>query len=120
MGILESIRNALGINAVTQEELGILEPPEVVSWNQERDGTDGMIRIRYRGLLKTAGANAVYLHYAFDNWNFPARTVKMEHLVNGDFEVKVQPEGKREINFCFKDSADNWDNNNGWNWTVNL
>ncbi len=32
------------------------------------------------------------------------------------FTANVPVEGMEEINFCFVDSAGNWDNNSGWNW----
>ncbi|GEM_PF-665526 len=77
------------------------------------------IRIDYDGLLKNCGADAVYLHYAFDNWDYHTiRTERMNRDEDGRFTLTIPTRGHREINYCFKDSADHWDNNNGWNWSV--
>ncbi|HYH04653.1 MAG TPA: carbohydrate-binding protein [Bacillota bacterium] len=122
MGILETIRNVLGINATNQAEFGNLdnESTNPVDWSPNPMQKDETLRIGYRGLLKDAGADAVYLHYGYDSWNSPIHTIKMNRLADGDFEVDLHPEDRHEVNFCFKDSASNWDNNNGWNWTVHI
>lgn len=122
MGILESIRNALGINVENQAEFGNMDYESANPVDQIPNPTkeEATLRIGYSGLLKNAGADAVYLHYGYDGWNSSIHTVKMNRLANGDFEVDLYPKDQREVNFCFKDSANNWDNNNGWNWTVHL
>jgi hypothetical protein len=76
------------------------------------------VRIKYYGLLKNSGANEVYLHYGKDGWH-NADTIRM-HMENGEFVAEVKAEADREMNFCFKDSANNWDNNSGYNWKVNI
>lgn len=78
------------------------------------------VHIHYDGLLKNCGADAVYLHYGFDNWDHQTiRTEKMHQQPDGSFYLSINPGHHREINYCFKDSADHWDNNNGWNWIEN-
>jgi hypothetical protein len=44
----------------------------------------------------------------------------MSEIQNGIYTAKLKVEGDREINFCFKDDADNWDNNYGVNWKTEI
>jgi hypothetical protein len=76
------------------------------------------VRIKYHGLLKNSGANEVYLYYGKDGWH-NTNTIRM-HMENDDFVAEVKAEADHELNFCFKDSADNWDNNNGYDWKVHV
>ncbi|HYH01678.1 MAG TPA: carbohydrate-binding protein [Bacillota bacterium] len=76
------------------------------------------VRIKYHGLLKNSGANEVFLYYGKDGWEH-ADLVQM-HPESDGFYVDVKAEAHREINFCFRDSANNWDNNNGYNWKVDV
>ena len=75
--------------------------------------------ITYNGLLSKMGADKVYLHYGFDGWN-NVDTVAMSQTQNGAYTAKVNVEGNHEINFCFKDSSENWDNNYGANWKTEI
>ncbi len=77
----------------------------------------GLIKIRYAGLLARSGADQVYLHYGVDGWKKSA-TVPMQRI--GDrFEAEIKTTASvRQVDFCFKDSADHWDNNSGSNWRV--
>lgn len=78
----------------------------------------GKVRIGYHGLLAGCGADRVYLHYGFDGWK-DVRTVPMNRFMDG-FMASVPVEGFEEIDFCFRDSAGNWDNNSGWNWRAEI
>lgn len=75
--------------------------------------------ITYDGLLKQSGADKVYLYYGFDGWNNTC-TKEMRREPNGAFNHSVSMKGASECNFCFKDSANNWDTNNGWNWSTDI
>ncbi len=74
--------------------------------------------VSYNGILNNSGADKVYLHYGFDGWK-NTETVPM-YKTHGNYSTEVKVEGKNELNFCFKDNANNWDNNNGANWKVNI
>ncbi|NLC12327.1 MAG: carbohydrate-binding protein [Firmicutes bacterium] len=82
--------------------------PEIPRHNQN-------VEIHYKGLLAKSGADSVWLHYGFDGWN-NVSTVPMKQQF-GEFTCSIMAKGRRELNFCFKDSANNWDNNSGWNWS---
>jgi hypothetical protein len=75
--------------------------------------------INYQGLLRNSGADSLYLHYGFDQWHNP-QTIPMNRTDDGLFRSEIRASGSQEVNFCFKDSANNWDNNNGNNWNVQL
>ena len=112
------MRNFLKQGRQTDFEIGSFEDHRV-SWNPAPSGPGDTVQINYHGILRDSGADSVFLHYSFDNWNTPASTVRMDR--SGDrFTTEVKAYGNQELNFCFKDSANNWDNNNGSNWTIHL
>lgn len=75
--------------------------------------------IKYNGLLAKSGADRVFIHYGFDGWK-NVSTAEMRREGNGSFSINLPVHGSSEINFCFKDSANNWDNNSGWNWSSDI
>ena len=77
------------------------------------------VHVKYYGLLKNSGADGIYLHYGSDGWQ-NSQTVPMNHSSEGVFTAEIPAHASSEINFCFKDSANNWDNNNGWNWKFDI
>lgn len=112
------IRNFRNQNKRSDFEIGSFEDYRV-SWNPSPASPGDTVQINYHGLLKNSGADSVFLHYSFDSWNSPANTVKMDRI--GDrFSTEVRAGGNHELHFCFKDSAANWDNNSGANWTMHL
>ncbi len=77
------------------------------------------LKIHYHGILKADGADTVFLHYGFNDWDpGTIQTVQMNRLENGCFEATIDPQGKQVVNYCFIDPAGNWDNNSGQNWQV--
>lgn len=77
------------------------------------------VEVKYQGLLSKSGANNLWCHYGYDGWNNKA-TIPMQHNPDGTFTCKIPAEGQTEINFCFKDAAENWDDNGGWNWNCEI
>lgn len=79
------------------------------------------ITILYDGLLSQAGADQVYLHCGYGNphnWH-QVKDLRMEKTGRGWVKTfKLQDDSR--LNFCFKDSANNWDNNNGINWSLEI
>lgn len=94
-------------------------------WNDMQKGVEvrpaafgNEVTICYNGLLTRSGADHVYLHCGFGNpnrWN-SVTTQHMDHTAMG-FEKTIQMKDS-QMSFCFKDSANNWDNNSGHNWSV--
>jgi hypothetical protein len=91
-----------------------------IYWEPKSPRTGDTLNIHYRGLLQNSGASEIFLHYGFDNWNRSIHTIKMARLADGSFSTAVKAERAGEINLCFKDNVDNWDNNNGNNWNLSL
>ncbi|NPV71665.1 MAG: carbohydrate-binding protein [Firmicutes bacterium] len=73
----------------------------------------------YKGLLANSGADAVWAHVGFDGWK-NIHTIPMMKRGDGSFTCDITCQGDRQMNFCFKDSANHWDNNSGWNWSCDI
>lgn len=52
------------------------------------------------------------------NWQ-DVQDIRMEKTERG-FAKTIRFEDKERFNFCFKNSANNWDNNDGINWTFEI
>lgn len=79
------------------------------------------ISILYKGLLANQGSGSVYLHYGYgeqQNW-LEATDQPMEQN-NGGWEKVVRIEKGNQLNFCFKDNSNHWDNNSGTNWAYRI
>jgi hypothetical protein len=74
------------------------------------------IEVRYKGLLAKSGANRIYLHCGFGTDWRNVRDVAMNRDDDGTWRVMLELKDGSEVNFCFRDDAGNWDNNNGKNW----
>lgn len=75
------------------------------------------LTITYNGLLSKSGATEVWMRTGTGeprDWNH----VYDHYMVRtpAGFECTFDLFGAQNINLCFKDSANNWDNNNGNNW----
>ena len=77
------------------------------------------IKITYAGQLFQNGSDNVTIHYGFgDNWS-NAQDIVMEKTELGyQANIHVQPDSK--LNFCFKNSYGEWDNNNGANYEFKI
>lgn len=79
------------------------------------------VHIIYSGLLSDAGADQVYMRLGYGpsyNWNMIG-----DHQMTRNkwgWETVVDVVGDERFNFCFRDSADHWDNNNGRNWSYEI
>lgn len=75
----------------------------------------------YNGLLAYSGAEEVYLHCGYGNnisWDI-VKDERMEWTGYG-WAKTIELDRDSRLNFCFKDSANNWDNNNGVNWSIEI
>lgn len=83
-----------------------------------RPSFGNQVNISYNGLLSRSGAQNIYLHCGYgdpNNWR-EVQTIHMDRTARG-WEKSVYLKN-HTMAFCFKDSAENWDNNNGHNWVV--
>jgi hypothetical protein len=82
--------------------------------------TGDRVKIKYHGLLANSGADQIWLHTGFgaDNWQ-DQFSYRMDRISDG-WEQTVEIAREGQFNFCFKDSAGNWDNNNMLNWSYQI
>jgi len=98
----------------SEVEGGVLTSPVPVTSGEQ-------VTIRYNGLLASSGADTVYLHVGYGpsySWK-NTKDIPMKRTPEG-FEASFKAEANDRLNFCFKDSADNWDNNNGKDWSYTI
>lgn len=77
------------------------------------------VKVFYDGLLAKSGAEHVYAHVGYgSNWNNT-----QDYLMNKSgtgFELNVPVSKSDTFNICFKDCANNWDNNSGKNYSFDV
>lgn len=79
------------------------------------------VTVLYYGLLTESGAEDIFLHTGFganEYWH-DVYEFKMGHTTRG-FEKTFEVNDPSRLNFCFRDAAGNWDNNNGHNWSFEI
>jgi hypothetical protein len=76
-------------------------------------------KVLYNGLLAENGAKKLYVHVGFGNEWVDAIDYKMVRTQDG-FETEIPVTTSSAMNMCFKDSAGNWDNNAGQNYTFDI
>ena len=75
--------------------------------------TGDKIKVTYTGLLSQSGANEVYAHIGWgESWE-NVDDIKMSKTKTG-FSTTFTAYNSA-LNLCFKDTCDNWDNNDGNN-----
>lgn len=76
------------------------------------------VSVRYNGLLANSGAETIYLHVGYGEnqkeWD-NGSDMKMNRTDSG-WEKTFEIKGVSKLNLCFKDSANNWDDNDERNW----
>jgi hypothetical protein len=93
---------------------GVVLDPTPVTAGEE-------VAVLYYGLLHKSGADQVYLHAGYGdarNWS-DVTDIRMEKTGWGWVSIVKMPD-RRQFNLCFRDSASNWDNNNGINWSIQI
>ncbi|HEY8345381.1 MAG TPA: carbohydrate-binding protein [Bacillota bacterium] len=79
------------------------------------------VRIKYKGDLVKNNTDQIYLHtgYGYQEWR-DVQDVAMQRTGDGGWMATLQITDHSCLNFCFHDSAMNWDNNNGRDWTYEI
>lgn len=94
---------------------GVVVDPTPITAGQE-------VTVFYNGLLGQEGKGKVYLRYGYGSaadWH-DVGDIRMDRTGWGWVSDVTVPNFEERFNFCFKDSADNWDNNNGTNWSFQV
>lgn len=93
---------------------------EGVSVSPAFPSTDGEITVTYQGLLPKSGAREVYARFCFnEDWNNMNET-KMTRCLSGFRTCLLPPPDAISLSLCFRDPADNWDNNSGMNYSFTI
>lgn len=77
------------------------------------------ITVMYDGLLSKSGATHVYAHVGFGNHWESQSDYPMVRTETG-FETTIPVIRADTLNICFKDCANNWDNNSGMNYSFDV
>lgn len=79
------------------------------------------LTVRYEGLLAREGAAGITLHcgYGEGPWS-NVQDVAMTPVGAGRWQATVFSDRSGRFNFCFHDTAGNWDNRGGENWFVDV
>ncbi len=76
-------------------------------------------KLVYNGLLAKSGARSIYAHVGFGNSWLNTGDYQMTKTGN-TFETMISVSKADTMHVCFKDGADNWDNNSGKNYVFNI
>lgn len=77
------------------------------------------VKVTYAGKLFQNGSEDVIVHYGFgENWEGSADITMQKSELGFQADIYVQPNTK--LNFCFRNSAGEWDNNNGSNYAFKI
>lgn len=102
------------VSSVSEVEGGVTVAPVPVTFGED-------IVVKYSGILAQSGADGIFLHMGYgplDHWNY---VTDLPLKKNGNsWEVTFEVKDDNRLNFCFRDSAGNWDNNNGKNWSFEV
>lgn len=77
------------------------------------------VTIMYNGLLARSGAIELYAHVGYNGWQ-DIRDYPMLKTSQGFKTSVIPPSGANSVSVCFRDSANNWDNNSGSDYSFDL
>ncbi len=96
-----------------------MELTKNIFFNTDKLVENSMVKISYTGKLFQEEVEEVSIHYGFGmNWD-NVNDIKMEKTDLG-FQAEIELKEGDTFNFCFKNTDDNWDNNNGQNYIFPL
>lgn len=76
------------------------------------------IKITYANVLASQDkSNDIFIHYGFGSAWENVKTQKM-HKTEDGYEISIAVLDSDTLNFCFRDSEDGWDNNDGQNYSI--
>jgi hypothetical protein len=75
------------------------------------------IKLTYTGLLSECGAEEIFAHIGWGEAWENLDDIKMSKTKSG-FTATISVDSMSQLNLCFKDAMNNWDNNNGSNYTI--
>ena len=92
-----------------------MELTKNIFFNTDKLVENSKVKISYAGKLFQDNCEEVYIHYGFGlNWDNIGE-IKMEKTELG-FQAEVDLISSETFNFCFRNSKNEWDNNDGKNY----
>lgn len=86
-----------------------------IFFNTDKLTPKSKIKISYTGEFFQDNSEEVYIHLGFgQNWD-NLQDMQMEKTELG-YQIEFELEESDSLNFCFKNEAEKWDNNNGQNY----
>ena len=86
-----------------------------IFFNTDKLIENNIVKITYTGKLFQDGSEEVFIHYGFgNNWD-NLNEVKMEKTELG-FQAEIELNSSDTLNLCFRNSNNEWDNNDGQNY----
>ena len=93
-----------------------MELTKNIFFNTDKLVANTTVKISYSGKLFQDKADEVYIHYGFGLLWENLQDVKMEKTELG-FQAEITLDDSDSLNFCFNDGQNNWDNNDGYNYS---
>ena len=86
-----------------------------IFFNTDKIVSNSKLKISYVGALYQNNSEQVFLHYGFGlNWD-NINDIEMNKTELG-FQCEIPIEDSESLNLCFRNSNDEWDNNEGLNY----
>ena len=86
-----------------------------IFFNTDKLIENNTVKISYTGKFFQDNSEEVYAHYGFgNNWD-NLNEIKMEKTELG-FQTEIELISSETLNLCFRNSSNEWDNNDGQNY----
>ena len=96
-----------------------MELTKNIFFNTDKLMQNSRVKISYTGVFFENNSEEVYIHYGFGvSWDNLSE-IKMEKTDLG-FQAEVELPEYDTFNFCFRDSDNNWDNNETANYVFDI
>ena len=96
-----------------------MELTKNIFFNTDKLVENSSVKISYTGKPFQNNSTDVYLHYGFGSCWDNVNDIKMEKTDLG-FQAEISLISSDSLNFCFKNSNNEWDNNNGCNYIFSI
>ena len=87
-----------------------------IFFNTDKLTANSTVKISYTGKFFQDNSEDVKIHYGFGNTWENLSEISMQKTDLG-FQIEVELQDSDTFNFCLKNEKDEWDNNNGNNYT---
>lgn len=90
-----------------------------IFFNTDKLIENTVVKISYTGILFQNNSEEVFVHYGFgNNWD-QLNDIKMNKTELG-FQAEIKLSSCENLNLCFKSNKNEWDNNNGSNYSFSI